>query len=220
MWYYYGAKLKLINHYPAPRYNRIIEPFAGSAQYSLKYWDNDIILVDKYDIVIKIWKWLQKCSPKDILSLPVIGYEENVNDFSWDCDEARWLVGFNLAMGAYAPRNKPTKWTTLERPLRQQNKLKLIAESLYKIKHWQFILGDYTCVHNLESTWFIDPPYMKGGNLYIHNEIDYQYLADWCKNRKGQVIVCGNSNDTWMPFTPIATLAGVKNRTIESIFTT
>ncbi len=218
MWYYYGAKLKLVDKYPSPTYKTIIEPFAGSAQYSLKYWDNDVILIDKYKIIIDIWSWLQKCSQKDILALPTIEYGKSVDDFTWDCEEAKNLVGFNLAMGAYAPRKKPTKWTTIERPLRQQNKLKLIAKSLYKIKHWKFILGEYNCVDNINATWFIDPPYSNGGNLYVHSEINYQELSNWSQSRNGQVIVCGNSSDKWLPFEPIARLSGVKHVTTESIW--
>lgn len=220
MWYYYGAKLKLVDKYPKPLHKRIIEPFAGSAQYSLKYWDNDVLLIDKYDVIIRIWKWLQKCSPNDIIKLPVINLGQNVNDFKWDCEEAKWLVGFNLAMGAFEPRNKPTKWTTTERPLRQGNKLKLIANSLYKIKHWNFVCGEYNCVDNVEATWFIDPPYMKGGQYYKYHDINYLELGEWTKTRKGQVIACGNSSDNWLPFVPIGNLSGVKNKTVESMWTT
>jgi site-specific DNA-adenine methylase len=33
MFSYYGSKSKIIDHYPAPKFNKIIEPFAGSARY-------------------------------------------------------------------------------------------------------------------------------------------------------------------------------------------
>jgi site-specific DNA-adenine methylase len=39
MWSYYGGKSKIVQYYPDPKYDTIIEPFAGSAQYSL-YGDN------------------------------------------------------------------------------------------------------------------------------------------------------------------------------------
>ena len=70
MFSYYGSKSKIVDYYPPPKHKRIIEPFAGSARYSLKYWENDVLLVDKYEVVIKIWKWLQQCSKQDILNLP------------------------------------------------------------------------------------------------------------------------------------------------------
>jgi hypothetical protein len=218
LWYYYGAKLKLVNKYPKPKYKHIIEPFAGSAQYSLKYWDNDVTLIDKYDVVVRLWKWLQKCSKDDILKLPILELGQNVDNFTWDCDEAKWLIGFNIVMGAYAPRKMPTKWTTTERPFRQTNKLKLIADSLEHIKHWNIVLGEYNCIDNVEATYFIDPPYTKGGNLYVHSAINYEELRDWCLSRNGQKIVCGNASDSWLDFSPIGNLGGVKNKTIEAMF--
>ncbi len=33
------------------------------------YWDRDVILIEKYDVICNLWKWLQKCSKSDILSI-------------------------------------------------------------------------------------------------------------------------------------------------------
>jgi site-specific DNA-adenine methylase len=71
MWGYYGSKSKIVKHYPAPKYGTIIEPFAGTAQYALMYWDRDVILIDKYEVICNLWKWLQTCSKADILSIRV-----------------------------------------------------------------------------------------------------------------------------------------------------
>lgn len=68
MWGYYGSKSKIIEKYPPPKFDTVIEPFAGTAQYALKYWDRNIILIEKYDVICNLWKWLQKCSKQDILS--------------------------------------------------------------------------------------------------------------------------------------------------------
>ena len=62
MWGYFGSKSKIIDKYPKPNYTTIIEPFAGTAQYSLRYWENDVFLYEKYDVIVKLWKWLQICS--------------------------------------------------------------------------------------------------------------------------------------------------------------
>jgi len=70
MWSYYGSKSKVVDLYPTPKFDKIIEPFAGSARYSLKWFDRDILLVDKYDVVVNLWRWLQQCSENDILKLP------------------------------------------------------------------------------------------------------------------------------------------------------
>jgi hypothetical protein len=56
MWGYYGSKSKIVNKYPKPLFEKIIEPFAGTAQYSLKYFEKDILLVEKYELIVKLWK--------------------------------------------------------------------------------------------------------------------------------------------------------------------
>jgi len=66
MWSYYGSKSKVIDLYPSPKFDKIIEPFAGSARYALKYFDRDVLLVDKYPVIVDLWKWLQKVSEADI----------------------------------------------------------------------------------------------------------------------------------------------------------
>jgi len=43
MWGYYGSKSKIIDFYPEPKEDKIIEPFAGTAQYALKFWEKDAI---------------------------------------------------------------------------------------------------------------------------------------------------------------------------------
>ncbi len=50
-----------MNLYPPPKFDKIIEPFAGSARYSLKYWQKDVTLIDKYEVIVRTWKWLQQC---------------------------------------------------------------------------------------------------------------------------------------------------------------
>jgi hypothetical protein len=53
---YFGGKKALARHYPAPLHNRIIEPFAGSAGYSLWHAtaDTEVILVER-DARLGLW---------------------------------------------------------------------------------------------------------------------------------------------------------------------
>src|SRR3990167_8941757 len=46
-WTYYGGKWKVGPRYPVPLHDTIIEPFAGAAGYSLRYFDRKIILIEK-----------------------------------------------------------------------------------------------------------------------------------------------------------------------------
>jgi len=99
------------------------------------------------------------------------------------CDEEKWLIGFNINQGSANPKITAKKFNGW-------NKTKIkIAENLHKIRHWKIKCDDYYNVKNVKATWFIDPPYQEGGKYYRYNEIDYTYLAKWCKERKGQVIV-------------------------------
>jgi len=220
MWGYYGSKASIIKHYPAPRYDTIIEPFAGTAQYALKYHDHNITIVDKYDVIVRIWKWLQRCSPNDVLGLPRLKCGENVDNFTWDCEEAKWLVGFIIVGAPAQPKKTASKWKTVIRPNTQNYKLKMIAENLCKIRHWNIICGDYRDLPNTVATWFIDPPYQFGGQYYRYGnkDIDYNDLRQWCESRQGHVIVCENSKATWLPLKHLVHARGNKFTTSECMY--
>lgn len=220
MFSYFGRKFKIVDLYPAPRFGKVIEPFAGTASYALKYFDRDVLLVDKYDVIIKIWKWLQTCSKGDILKLPRLKEGELVSSYKFDCDEAALLMGFLAGKGLEAPRNKATARATSMRPNNINSQLKYIANSLFKIKHWDIRLGSYEEIPNQEATWFIDPPYQVGGNTYKMNNKgwDYSELAKWCLCRHGQVIVCENTKANWLPFSPMKKYTGSIYTTTEAIW--
>ena len=71
MFFYLGAKNMLALNYPAPVFDVIIEPFAGSAAYA-QYWraDRDVILFDRNPQVVALWHRLQHMSVADLLALP------------------------------------------------------------------------------------------------------------------------------------------------------
>jgi len=204
MWSYYGAKTNVVKLYPKPKFNKIIEPFAGSAQYSLRYFDRDVLLVDKYEVIVKIWKWLQKCSVGDILKLPRFKQGDKIDDFTFDCEEAKLLMSFFMGFSSPSPRKTGTNKLTT-RPNYVNFNLHKIANSLFKIRHWEIRLGDYSEVENQEATWFIDPPYQFAGK-YVHNSaaINFKDLGDWCKTRIGQVMVCDCHGADWLDFKPFA----------------
>ena len=220
MFSYYGSKSKIVGCYPPPKHGKIIEPFAGSTRYSLKYFDREVLLVDKYEIIIRIWKWLQKASEQDIMSLPVLKKGETVDMFNYDCEEQKWLLGMLITASPSQPKNTPSNWKIIERPNTINFKKNFIASNLYKIKHWEVRLDDYRNLENEKATWFIDPPYQFGGEWYVENNknIDYNQLADWCKGRNGQAIVCENSKANWLPFRQMAVMTGSKYKTVEMIW--
>lgn len=227
-WRYFGGKWRAAPRYPKPRYDTIIEPFAGAAGYSLRYPDRQVILVERYHVVAEIWRWLISATPDDVMAIPIV---ESTDDLPGDVpDGARWLVGFNLNSATTSPcrtlsagRRKLAAlgrryegWTAAKRDQ--------VAGQVNAIKHWQVIEGDYWNTPAKVATYFVDPPYEKAGVHYKHSNIDYENVALWCRWWPGQVIVCEAAGATWLPFVPFADIksfgaAGRKQTSTEVIWT-
>jgi len=213
MFSYYGSKSKIVNCYPPPKHNKIIEPFAGSARYALKYWDKDVLLVDKYEIIVKVWQWLQKCSRNDIVSLPRLTNGMDITTLGLSEDELNF-VGFMAGVAQGKPRMKVSPFAAIHFEESRKSKYETIADQLYKIKHWKIIVGCYKDIPNEEATWFIDPPYQFGGQhqyQFGNKHLDFIDLAEYCKNRNGQVLVCENTKADWLPFMPMKLIQGAAN---------
>lgn len=204
MWSYYGSKTNVIKLYPKPQCDRIVEPFAGTARYALRYFDRGVELIDKYEVIIEIWKWLQKCSEHDVLSLPRFKKGDNINAVTYDHPAARYLVGFLVGFGFSSPRDTAIP-RLRNRPNAMEFTIRSIASQLFKIRHWKITHGSYEEIENKKATWFIDPPYQIGGHAYpcSNKKIDFTHLAGWCQERQGQIIVCENMKADWLPFRPI-----------------
>ncbi len=199
---YFGSKWRSALRYPVPKYATIIEPFAGGAGYSLRYPDHNIVLIDKDPIIISIWRYLQTVTPDEILALPDV--DTSVDDLDI-CQQARWLIGFWLNTGARSCKT-PSSWmrsginpgSFWGESLRRR-----IAAQVARIRHWEMHCNDYAAIDVPEpATWFVDPPYQMLGMYYRYNRktIDYAALAEWCKTRPGQVIVCEQEGADWLPF--------------------
>lgn len=216
MFSYYGRKSKIVKYYPKPIHDKIIEPFAGSAAYSMMYYEKDVLLVEKYDVIVKLWNWLIKeAKEEDILKLPSISENDNIENFEWLSQEEKWLMGFSLNRGSAQPKKKVKKFSD-----GWENVKKRIANDLRKIRHWKIIQGDYKDIENIKATWFIDPPYQFGGQWYRHKNIDYNHLNHYCKDRIGQVIVCENTKANWIELKPLVKIQGSTNsNTTEAIWT-
>lgn len=208
---YYGGKWRdALKHYPAPQHDIIIEPFAGSAGYSLRYFDRKVILCEIDPVLAGIWRYLIRATPSEILSIPDVELDESVDDLKV-CPEARWLVGLWLNRGAASPRKRPSKW--MREGIRPGSfwgarVRQTIAGQVEAIRHWQVLNCSYTeCpVQKGAATWFVDPPYAAAGKHYRFGseQIDYDALATWCRSRRGQVIVCENEGASWLPFQQLA----------------
>ena len=215
MWSYYGAKTKLVQHYPKPKHDLIIEPFAGSARYALKYWERDVLLYDKYEVIVRLWKWLQQCSPNDILKLPNLKKGDDTREMNLTEMEIL-LLGFFAGGGGASPQYMVSKFGEQN----SKSAKKKIASNLHKIKHWTIVQGSFDEIPNQTATWYVDPPYQFGGEHYKHSskKIDFAFLAEWCKSRDGQTIVCENTKADWLPFKPMVQFDGLQKTTTEAIW--
>ena len=101
---YYGSKWSLAKHYKKPKSETIIEPFAGSACYSLHHWNKyEVWLNDLDDNIASLWSYLIKVKESEIKSLPLLKQGQSVDDLDV-CKEAKILMGFWLGFACSTPR--------------------------------------------------------------------------------------------------------------------
>lgn len=201
-----GNKWKAAKHYPAPKYDTIIEPFAGFAGYALNYPYLNVELYDRDDYICAVWDYLINVSEQELLALP--DYPRFIEDYKIP-QEAKYLIGYWLNPTSSVCRKRASPWTLKLWENKKNHsvwgpKIKNdIATNLCKIRHWKVKNMSYKEVDNKKATWFIDPPYMLKGKHYrcSSKDIDFAHLANWCRSREGQVIVCENSGADWLPFT-------------------
>lgn len=207
---YYGGKWRdAVKHYPEPIFGTIVEPFAGSAGYALRYFYRRILLCEIDPILSQVWHYLIRVSPKEILAIPDVEEGQSVDDLKI-CQEARWLVGFWLNRGVASPKKTPSKW--MRDGIRPgsfwgDRVRNTIATQVGAIRHWKILQCSYAEAPALRNaTWFVDPPYQHAGQHYRYgsDQIDYSALSGWCRTRPGQVIVCENQGADWLPFLPLA----------------
>jgi site-specific DNA-adenine methylase len=213
MFSYYGAKTKIIHNYPPPEYDHIIEPFAGSARYALygNNWKRQVTLIDKFEPIARVWKFLQSQTAQQILALPLVADGEKIPQSL--TQEERWLIGVCVNHGSAAPKQSASGFNGWDIDRDR------IAKTIHKIRHWEIIHGDYRDYPNVEATWFIDPPYQgRAGSYYVHSVVDYDELAAYCQDRNGQSIVCETLGASWLPFDPICKVDGQTGRSSEVIW--
>jgi len=212
MFYYYGRKKQIAKYYPKPNFDTIVEPFAGSAAYSLYQdnWKKNVILIEKDPKVAAIWEWLiNKATVDEIKNLPDLKVGEKSSEFLH-------IVHAATKMAFHFKTIKVT-------PVLERNweiSRRVFAENLHKIKHWQIHNCDYSAAPDIEATWFIDPPY-KGepglGYKFSSKMLDYNSLAEWALKRKGEIIFCEGEYGDYLPFRQLLELKGVAGKSSKEM---
>lgn len=233
MFSYFGSKSKLARYYPKPCYDCIVEPFCGAAHYALLYYYKQVHINDVNPNVIEIWKWIQQASSKDILSIPEPQYAQRISEIKGLERPVELLLRL-LCSKSSASFNRDffTKYSGVDRKRHrksgppkpdkstvQQFKQKAL-KYVGKLSHWKITCMDYKDLPNIEATWFIDPPYqkLKRSRYEFNNRmIDYQHLAEWCLSRQGEIIVCEQSNATWLPFKPLRKVYSLANNKYQEV---
>lgn len=220
---YYGSKFRLATEYPRPRYDLIVEPFAGSAAYALCYPDRSVVLCERDAELAALWAYLIRVREREILALPDVVqsvYELRV-------PESRTLVGFWLGRGRARPLREPSSWMRAHGTARPAgfwgpHAKERIARQLRHIRHWRILFADYTQAQRVApATYFVDPPYQgKAGRRYGEGstQIDYAGLAQWSRGLRGQVIVCEHASAQWLPFRPLVRAHGMRGTRTEGIW--
>lgn len=213
MFYFYGGKRRLARFYPAPQHKIVVEPFAGSASYSVRHLVpvkgerliERAILIEKDPRVCETWQRLLAMEPDELLAMPIPEAGERTSDFLF-------------MTSACSNRIARTKEMTVtgRMPVVIRRMLKQIAAVLPHVKgRVEIIQGDYTAAPDIEATWFVDPPYHVDGRAQTRGmgyaegcdsyALDYDSLGSWCQERRGQVIACEQQGAIWLPFEHLRT---------------
>lgn len=226
MFSYFGSKSKIIKHYPKPVFDTVIEPFSGSAAYARAYPHKNVVLVEKDPIIAGIWDWLIKdATVSEIKKYSEFRLGDSIEDLPID-PRHRNFLGLCINRGSITPKNIVTKWSCQSKidpefASTVKYRLERACEQLKNIRHWSVEICSYDEFEFTgEATWFIDPPYEKAGIHYTHgsDDIDFKKLGEWCKSRQGQVIVCENSDATWLDFKPLVDIKGCAKFSSEAIW--
>lgn len=207
---FFGSKVRHARKYPHPRYIKVVEPCAGGAGYSLAHLTHEVVLYDIRSSVTRVWQYLIRSKPDEILALPLILPGQHVNQL--ECSEdGRLLISWALNVGG-VPDTTLKRWYAEggDQMNRWSPKRRFaMAKLCSKVKHWRCEQLDWVGLlnHSLRdgpATYFVDPPYQEARlNRYGTPKLDYVELAKVCRALPGQVIVCEQLGATWLPFRPL-----------------
>jgi hypothetical protein len=188
---WFGSKWQSAKRYPQPKYDTIVEPFAGGAGYSLNHCDRSVVIWEDDPNVSRLWRWiLNEATTALIAEIPVgipVGTDVRTLGLS---------VGQQLLLKHWQRTNnvgdcwtvspwgdKPGQWTA--------NTRARVAEEIHAVKHWKF--EDPFSYIDAPCTWFIDGPYLFNYRYRSDlPEFDFDALSslEQTITRKSQVIVC------------------------------
>lgn len=205
---WFGSKWLAATKYPEPVYNRINEPFAGGAGYSLRYPEKQVTICETNPNLRILWPWLIREATESLIrEIPIdIPIGTDIHTLGLSEGQAYLLKLWqrtNTTGGCWTISpwgNSPGQWTASTRAR--------VAEEVHAIKHWKF-QDDGMCLlmeSSDECTWFVDPMYQFNYQYNAKHVHDYNLLGALCRKLPGQVIVCEavcpktGKVPAWLPF--------------------
>jgi len=113
---YYGGKWRdAVKLYPKPRCDLIVEPFAGSAGFALRYAERNVVLCELNPIVASVWEYLIEVKPEEIRAIPNVRANGSVDDLKGiACRRGSWATGNRDARNARGDRSSPRLLSRLQ----------------------------------------------------------------------------------------------------------
>ena len=145
MFPYFGKKLRSAKLYPAPRYDLIIEPFAGSLAYSNFHKPKQAIGVELDKRVVDLWNRMARLDVQH--PAPLIGSKTNDLLVKLCSYSEHALLSETMTVTSRMVRD----WKAI-----QENAIRLSDWALSSVDYRN---GNYVDAPDIEATWFIDPPY-------------------------------------------------------------
>ena len=194
---WFGSKwqAQAARRYPAPQHERIIEPYAGGAGYSLNHCDRQVSIWDEDPLLQELWGWLLRDATSDSVRDIPVGLPTGTVITSLGLSRGQQLLLKNWQR----TNNVGNCWTTsswgsLPGQWTEHTRSR-VAEEIHAVKHWKLndALKSATWATIQAATWFIDPPYLYN---YRYSrtlpKFDFDALAERVRGIGGDslVIVC------------------------------
>ena len=207
---WYGSKWNASKHYPEPLTEKVFEPFAGSAGYSLRHFHREVELAERDIHLFPLWKWLiEEATEEKIREIPLdLPYGTDIRSLGLDRGQELLLKSWqrtNNVGNCWTTSpwcNKPGQWTA--------NTRSRVASEFHLIKHWKVHPDGMSLLRDkkdLMTTWFIDAPYQYNYS-YSGWTVKFEHLAEVVLSLSGKAIVCEAAcpktglKPEWLPFVP------------------
>jgi hypothetical protein len=225
MFCWFGSKWNASKLYPAPIFDTIIEPFAGSAAYSLRYLEKKVIIAEANPELYELWVWLTgDASRGDIMEIP-LNLEIGLDIRSLGLTRGQMLL---LKM-CQRSNNVGDCWTVSKWGCAPghwtESMRKRVASQVEMIKHWTVERCGIKLMERRKRepvTWLIDPPYQYNYQYQRPLNLSYSELGSMIKNLRGQVIGCEarctktGRAPTYLPFSDFMETVTSRRRPHES----